>query len=89
VRLEELGQLKKKHLIGTRTHDLPACSIVPQPTTPPRVPYHNTQYRETCDVEDVCLNKENLYIHACMCVCVCLCVYMCMCRLLLTRFEVN
>jgi hypothetical protein len=34
VRLEELGQLKKKiHLIGTRTRDLPSCSIVPQPTT--------------------------------------------------------
>jgi hypothetical protein len=30
--LEGLGQLKKIHLIGTRTCDLPACSIVPQPT---------------------------------------------------------
>jgi hypothetical protein len=38
VRLEGLGQLKKIHLIGTRTHDLPACSIVPQPTTLPRAP---------------------------------------------------
>jgi hypothetical protein len=38
VRLEELGQLKKSHLIGTRTRDLPACSIVPQPTTLPRAP---------------------------------------------------
>jgi hypothetical protein len=31
VRLEELGKLKKKkkiHLIGSRTRDLPACSIV-------------------------------------------------------------
>jgi hypothetical protein len=33
VRLEGLGQLKKIHLIGTWTHDLPACSIVPQPNT--------------------------------------------------------
>jgi hypothetical protein len=33
VRLEGLGKLKKIHLIGTRTLDLPACSIVPQPTT--------------------------------------------------------
>jgi hypothetical protein len=34
VRLEGLGQLGKKiHLIGTRTRDLLACSIVPQPTT--------------------------------------------------------
>jgi hypothetical protein len=38
VRLERLGQLKKKnHLIRTRTHDLPACSIVPQ-TMLPRAP---------------------------------------------------
>jgi hypothetical protein len=28
--------LKKIHLIGTRTRDLPVCSIVPQPTTLPR-----------------------------------------------------
>jgi hypothetical protein len=28
VRLEGLGQLKKFHLIGTRTHDLSAYSIV-------------------------------------------------------------
>jgi hypothetical protein len=27
---------EKFHLIGTRTRDLPACSIVPQPTTLPR-----------------------------------------------------
>jgi hypothetical protein len=33
VRLEGLRQLKKIHLIGTRTRDLPACSIVPQATT--------------------------------------------------------
>jgi hypothetical protein len=34
--LERLGTLKKIHLIGTRTRELPACSIVPQPTTLPR-----------------------------------------------------
>jgi hypothetical protein len=28
----------KIHLIGTRTRDLPACRIVPQPTTLPRAP---------------------------------------------------
>jgi hypothetical protein len=35
VRLEGLGQLKKKSngLIGIRSRDLPACSIVPQATT--------------------------------------------------------
>jgi hypothetical protein len=32
VRLEGLGKLKRIHLIGTRTRDLPDCSIVPQPT---------------------------------------------------------
>jgi hypothetical protein len=37
VRLERLGQLKKTSgLIGNRTHDLPACTIVPQSTTLPR-----------------------------------------------------
>ena len=25
--------------IGNRTRDLPACSLVPQPTVPPRAPY--------------------------------------------------
>jgi hypothetical protein len=29
---------KSNNLIGNRTRDLPACSIVPQPTTPLRVP---------------------------------------------------
>jgi hypothetical protein len=34
VRLEGLGQLKRSNdLIGKRTRDLQACSIVPQPTT--------------------------------------------------------
>jgi hypothetical protein len=36
VRPEGLGKLKKINLSGTRTRDLPACSIVPQPTTLPR-----------------------------------------------------
>jgi hypothetical protein len=38
VRLEGLGKSKKIHLIGTRTRNLPACNIVPQPTTLPRAP---------------------------------------------------
>jgi hypothetical protein len=51
VRLEELGQLKKFiHLIGSRTCDFPACSIVPQPTALPRDP------TETADV----IEMENL-----------------------------
>jgi hypothetical protein len=36
VRLKGLGKLKKIHLIGIRSRDLPACSIVPQPTALPR-----------------------------------------------------
>jgi hypothetical protein len=40
VLLEGLGQLKKKiHLIGTRTRDLPARNLVPQPTTLLRAHY--------------------------------------------------
>jgi hypothetical protein len=36
VRLEVLGKSKKNNdLIGTRTRDIPACSIVPQQTTLP------------------------------------------------------
>jgi hypothetical protein len=39
VRLEGLGQLNKfNDLIGNRTRDLPACNIIPQPTTLPRAP---------------------------------------------------
>jgi hypothetical protein len=39
MRLKGLGQLKKSNdLIGNRTRDLPACSIVPQPTTLLRAP---------------------------------------------------
>jgi hypothetical protein len=33
MRLEGLGKFLKIHLIGFRSIDLPACSIVPQPTT--------------------------------------------------------
>jgi hypothetical protein len=38
VRLEGWHQLKQIHLIGTRSRDLLACSIVPQSTTLPRAP---------------------------------------------------
>jgi len=30
--------------IGNRTRDLPACSAVPQPTAPPRIPEYQTRY---------------------------------------------
>jgi hypothetical protein len=38
MRLEGLGQLKNPATSLDRTRDLPACSIVPQSTTLPRVP---------------------------------------------------
>jgi hypothetical protein len=39
VRQEGLGQLKKiSNLIGTRTVELPACSLAHQPSTIPRAP---------------------------------------------------
>jgi hypothetical protein len=38
MQLEGLGKLKKSTSSRTRTGDLPACSIVPQPTTLPRAP---------------------------------------------------
>jgi hypothetical protein len=31
-------------IIGNRTRDLPACSAVPQPTTPPRAPPTNMRH---------------------------------------------
>jgi hypothetical protein len=40
VRLERLGKLKKFTSSGTWTGDLPACSIVPQPTRLPRAPLY-------------------------------------------------
>jgi hypothetical protein len=43
MRQEGLGQLEKNHLIGTGTRYLPACSIVPQPTTLPRAPTNGIQ----------------------------------------------
>jgi hypothetical protein len=33
-----IRSIEKTHLLGSRTVDLPACSIVPQPTTLPRAP---------------------------------------------------
>jgi hypothetical protein len=41
VRLEGLSKFEKSnYLIGNRTRDLPACSIVPQPATLQRDPYY-------------------------------------------------
>jgi hypothetical protein len=40
LQLEGLGQLKKFNDIGNQTHNLPACSILPQPTMLPRAPLY-------------------------------------------------
>jgi hypothetical protein len=53
VRLQGLGNLKKIHLIGTRTRDFPACSIVSQPTTRQRSPSLR------------CVQKELKYVSSC------------------------
>jgi hypothetical protein len=49
MRLEGLDKLKISiYLIETRTRDLPACSLVHQPTTLPLVPqYHNKKILKT------------------------------------------
>jgi hypothetical protein len=53
VRLEGLGKFKKSNdLIGTRTRDLPACSIVSQPTTLPMY-YLKRNWAETG--ESICI----------------------------------
>jgi hypothetical protein len=45
--LEGLSQLKKSYdLIGYRTRDLPASSIMPQPTTLPRTHCLKSSYHE-------------------------------------------
>jgi hypothetical protein len=45
VRLEGFGQFEKSNdLIGNRTRILPACSIVPRPTTLPRAPNVDVQF---------------------------------------------
>jgi hypothetical protein len=52
VRLEGLGQLKKSNdLFGNGTRGLPACSIVPQPTTLPRVPPYIVVCKEMLSVD--------------------------------------
>jgi hypothetical protein len=53
VRLEILGQLKKKHLNGTWTRDLPACSIVSQPTTLPRAPEKYNTSNNCCTTGNI------------------------------------
>jgi hypothetical protein len=58
VRVEELGQMKKKinDLIGNRTRDLPACSIVPQPITLLRI-----KTKLTCEIH--LYSQQKIYAH--------------------------
>jgi hypothetical protein len=44
MRLEGLSKLKESTSPGTRTDDLPACSIAPQPTTLPRAVLKNKMF---------------------------------------------
>jgi hypothetical protein len=68
VRLEGLSQLKKRSndLIGNRTRDLPACSIVSQPTTLPHARHPNgiskeaTKKTETISPPSFSPKKRNI-----------------------------
>jgi hypothetical protein len=61
VRLGEFSKLKKKkiHLIGTRTRDLPTCTIVPQPTSLLRAPFHYNVGTDTA-IPKISLNFSSL-----------------------------
>jgi hypothetical protein len=75
VRLEGLGKLKKKiHLIGTRSRDLPACSIVPQPTTQLRasISYVYLLLFNSIPIL-IALRLRYNFKRARVCVCVCVC----------------
>jgi hypothetical protein len=51
VRLEGLGTLiKSNYLIGNRTLDLPACSIVPQRTTLRNIYNSNLKWVYNCGI---------------------------------------
>jgi len=52
-----MSKKKSSDIIGYRTCDLPACSAVPQPTPPPRVPghIHRTAY-DMIILKKVCHN---------------------------------
>jgi hypothetical protein len=61
MRLEGLSQLKKIHLIGTRSRDLPACSIVPQPTRLPRAPIRRCEFCIKMDSRDLGCRDEKWF----------------------------
>jgi hypothetical protein len=63
VRPEGLGELKKKLnvLIRSRTRDLPACSILPEPTTLPRAPISILINKYIYDVSLHLLSQHYVY----------------------------
>jgi hypothetical protein len=65
VQLEGLGQMKEScDIIRNRTHNPPACSIVPQPTTLPRAPVLSV----TNHITNIC-RSLSLSLSLCLCVC--------------------
>jgi hypothetical protein len=66
VRLEGLGELKKSNdLIGTRTCDLPASSIVPQPTWLPHFPQDKIFLNNNFVTENYFLPEFVVILHFC------------------------
>jgi hypothetical protein len=49
------------HLIGTRTRNLPACSIVPQPTTLPRSPWKERLHKNFLFLYDLRFSQRWLW----------------------------
>jgi hypothetical protein len=49
---------KSNYLIGIRTHDLPVCSIVPEPTTPPR--QSNSKHEEYLGSYNLIKKRRNV-----------------------------
>jgi hypothetical protein len=55
-----IGSIEKSSDIGTRTRDLPPCSIVPQPTMLPRAPLYYINYYVR-----VCIVGETEFLNQC------------------------
>jgi hypothetical protein len=83
VQLEELDKLKKSNsFIETLTHNLPACSIAPQPPTLPHATDHSEKPYTPNKIHILLFSvllklraQVRVRAHACTCVCVCVCVH--------------
>jgi hypothetical protein len=53
--------------IGNRTHDVPGCSAVPQPTAPPRAPLIYVELKEILHVVTM-YSGQNCYTYCDSCV---------------------